>query len=46
MKYRAEIVGPSVFPESSYANPMFTIVLLSLRLGNYVAKKLASNQEE
>ena len=40
------IIGPSVFPEASYANPMLTIVLLSVRLGNYVAKKVASLHED
>ena len=35
------IVGSSVFPSSGYTNPTFMIVQLSLRLGEYIFKKIS-----
>ena len=35
------VVGSSVFPTSGYTNPTFTIVQLSLRLGEHLFKKLS-----
>ena len=35
------VVGSSVFPTSGYTNPTFTIVQLSLRLGEHLYKKLS-----
>ncbi len=32
------IIGPSVFPNPSYSNPMLAIVAISMRLGNFLAK--------
>ena len=34
------VVGSSVFPTSGYTNPTFTIVQLSLRLGDHISKIL------
>ena len=34
------ITGSSVFPTSGYTNPTFTIVQLSLRLGEHIFKKI------
>ena len=36
------IVGSSVFPTGGHANPTFTIIALSLRLGNLI-KKIKKN---
>ena len=36
------IVGSSVFPTGGHANPTFTIIALSLRLGNFI-KKIKKN---
>ena len=35
------ITGSSVFPTSGYTNPTFTIVQLSLRLGEHIFKKIS-----
>ena len=35
------IAGSSVFPSSGYTNPTFTIVQLSLRLGEYIFKEIS-----
>ena len=35
------ISGSSVFPTSSVVNPTFTIIALSLRLGDYLKRRLA-----
>ena len=35
------IAGSSVFPTSGYTNPTFTIVQLSLRLGEHIFKKIS-----
>ena len=37
------VVGSSVFPTSGYTNPTFTIVQLSLRLGNHVFENYLKN---
>ena len=34
------VTGSSVFPTSGYTNPTFTIIQLSLRLGEYISKKV------
>ena len=34
------VTGSSVFPTSGYTNPTFTIVQLSLRLGDHISKLL------
>ena len=34
------VAGSSVFPTSGYTNPTFTIVKLSLRLGEHIMKKI------
>ena len=34
------VSGSSVFPTSGYTNPTFTIVQLSLRLGDHISKIL------
>ena len=34
------ISGSSVFPTSSIVNPTYTIIALSLRLGNHIANQL------
>ena len=34
------VVGSSVFPTSGYTNPTFTIIQLSLRLGDHISKIL------
>ena len=34
------ILGSSVFPTSGYTNPTFTIIQLSLRLGEFLSKKI------
>jgi len=34
------VTGSSVFPTSGYTNPTFTIIQLSLRLGDYISKKI------
>jgi choline dehydrogenase-like flavoprotein len=38
------IAGPSVFPTGGYANPILTIVALSVRLADHIKKSLASNE--
>ncbi len=35
------VTGSSVFPTSGYTNPTFTIVQLSLRLGEHIFKKIS-----
>ena len=35
------IAASSVFPSSGYTNPTFTIVQLSLRLGEYIFKEIS-----
>ncbi len=35
------IAGPSVFPTGGYANPVLTIVALSLRLADHIKKRMA-----
>ena len=32
------IAGPSVFPTAGYANPMLTLVALSIRLSEHIKK--------
>ncbi len=34
------VTGSSVFPTSGYTNPTFTIIQLSLRLGEHISKKI------
>jgi choline dehydrogenase-like flavoprotein len=34
------IAGPSVFPTGGYANPVLTIVALTLRLADYITQVL------
>ena len=34
------VTGSSVFPTSGYTNPTFTIIQLSLRLGDHISKKI------
>ncbi len=34
------IAGPSVFPTGGYANPILTIVALSIRLTDHIKKQL------
>ena len=37
------IAGPSVFPTGGYANPILTIVALSVRLADHIKKSLENN---
>ena len=34
------VTGSSVFPTSGYTNPTFTIIQLSLRLGEHISRKI------
>ena len=36
------IAGPSVFPTVGYANPVLTIVALSLRLADHIRNRIAA----